>query len=562
MDFFTEIVKLIDLKDITKEEIAQTLVVSADTSKGDFCLPCFRFAKKLRQVPQQIADSLRDSIKKPDYVKDIQSVAGYLNFYIDRDVFARQILDEALSDPDNYGSSSAGKGKTIVIDYSSVNIAKPLHIGHLSSTAIGSALCKIFRKLGYKVVGVNHLGDWGTQFGKLISAYKRWGNDEDIKNRKLRALVDLYVRFHKEAEENPKLDDEGRAWFKKIENGDAEALEIFDKFKEITLSEVDKIYKRLGVTFDSYAGESFYIDKMQPVIDKLEEKKLLSDSEGAKVVNLDEFGLPPCLILKSDGASIYATRDLAAAFYRKNTYDFYKCLYVVAYQQNLHFQQIFKVLELMGCSWAKDMEHIAFGMVSLESGSIKTRKGNFIFLEDVLDEAVNRTREIIRSKGTKLDNEDEVAESIGVGAVVFSAVSNSRIKDIVFSYDKILSFEGESGPYLQYTFARTNSVLKKGEISDYKADYSLLTDETGYSLIKTVGRFPSVIMDSAERREPYILTRYLIDLAQEFNKFYIDNKILSEDKELTKARLALTKAVSCVIKNGLELLGIKAPEKM
>ncbi len=566
MDFFNEIVNLINLEGITKEEIAQTLTVSTDTTKGDFCLPCFKFSKILKKSPQAIADSIKESIinsgKKLVFLNEIQSISGYLNFFIDRKVYATQILSTILSDPENYGRNTMGNGKTIVIDYSSVNIAKPFHIGHLSSTAIGSALYKIFNYLGYKVVGVNHLGDWGTQFGKLISAYKRWGNDEDIEKRKLTALVELYVRFHKEAEENPALDDEGRYWFKKIEQGDKEALAIFDKFKKITLSEVAKTYKRLNVTFDSFAGESFYIDKMQPVLDKLEEKNLLTESNNAKVVNLDKYNLPPCLIIKSDGTSLYTTRDLAAAFYRKKTYDFYKCLYVVAYQQNLHFEQLFKVLELMDCDWAKDMEHIAFGMVSLESGSIKTRKGNFILLEDVLDEAVKRTKQIIREKGTVLENEDEVAEAIGVGAVVFSVVSNSRIKDIVFSYDKILSFEGESGPYLQYTFARTNSVLNKGKYKNCDADFSLLIDDSSYSLIKTLNRFPAVIEESAKRREPYIITRFLLETAQEFNKFYIDNKIISEDESLTKARLSLTKAVSSTIKIGLSLLGIQCPEKM
>ncbi|MDE7301579.1 MAG: arginine--tRNA ligase, partial [Clostridia bacterium] len=451
-------------------------------------------------------------------------------------------------------------GKIICIDYSSVNIAKPFHIGHLSTTVLGGALYKIYNYLGYNVVGINHLGDYGTQFGKLICAYKRWGNKEEVEKGGIHAVNALYVRFNSEATEE--MQAEAREYFRLIESGDKEANEIFEWFKSLTLAYVDKIYKRLGVKFDSYNGERFYSDKMQPVIDELNEKGLLKESEGAKIVDLEEYGMPPCLILRSDGASLYATRDLAAAYYRKNTYDFYKCLYVVAYQQNLHFKQVFKVLELLGNDWAKDMVHVAYGMVSLEDGAMSTRNGKVVWLEDVINKCVEKAYKVIEDKNPNLEDKREIAEKVGVGSVIFGALYNNKIKDIVFSYDKVLSFEGETGVYCQYTCARANSVLAKA--GDYKCQIpvssSILPQE--FEILKTLASFPDVVKEAAEKYEPSCIARFAVDLAQKFNKFYFDCKILTAEDSVRGFRIELTKATLQTMKNALALLGIGVPEKM
>jgi arginyl-tRNA synthetase len=421
-------------------------------------------------------------------------------------------------------------------------------------------LYRIYKYLGYETVGINHLGDWGTQFGKLIVAYKKWGNDEDIEKRTIKALLDLYVRFHKEAEADESLNEEGRYWFKQIEEGNEEALAIFEKFKTITLKEVNKVYDKLGIKFDSYAGESFYNDKMQPVIDELTEKNLLVESEGAKVVNLDEYNMAPCLILKKDGATLYATRDLAAAFYRKQTYDFDKCLYVVAYQQNLHFKQVFKVVELMGYDWANKLVHVPFGMVSLEGSTLSTREGNVVFLEDVLNTSVEKVKAVMKEKNT--DEEDGVAEKVGVGAVIFYALSSARIKDLVFSYDKALSFEGETGPYLQYTHARCRSVIKKAGQVDGKFDISALDSPSAYEVIKLLNEYDSTVIEAGEKYEPSVISHYLISLAKAYNKFYLENRIVVDDKDVTYTRVLFTKYVADALKNGLGLILIDAPNKM
>ena len=451
-------------------------------------------------------------------------------------------------------------GKTVCIDYSSINIAKPFHIGHLLTTVIGGSLYRIYKYLGYKTVGINHLGDWGTQFGKLIVAYKKWGNDEDIEKRTIKALLDLYVRFHKEAENDESLNEEGRYWFKQIEEGNEEALAIFEKFKTITLKEVNKVYDKLGIKFDSYAGESFYNDKMQPVIDELNAKNLLVESEGAKVVNLDEYNMAPCLILKKDGATLYATRDLAAAFYRKQTYDFDKCLYVVAYQQNLHFKQVFKVVELMGYDWAEKLVHVPFGMVSLEGMTLSTREGNVVFLEDVLNTSVEKVKAVMKEKNA--DEEDGVAEKVGVGAVIFYALSSARIKDLVFSYDKALSFEGETGPYLQYTHARCRSVIRKAGEVEGKFDLSALDSSSAYEVIKLLNEYDATVIEAGEKYELSIISHYLISLAKAYNKFYLENRIVVDDKDVTYTRVLFTKYVADALKNGLGLILIDAPNKM
>ena len=563
MDIKKILSEQINIEGVSQEEIYNLITGTANASLGDFSLPCFRFAKALRKSPVQIANELKDAFGGCEVVADVQAVNGYLNFFVDNKVMSATVLDEARAE--NFGKSDLGNGKTICIDYSSINIAKPFHIGHLGTTAIGGSLYKLYKNLGYNVVGINHLGDWGTQFGKLIVAYDLWGDKEKIEQGGVEALQEIYVKFHQEEVDHPELTDQARAWFAKIEQGDARALELFHWFKEITLKEVNKIYKRLNVTFDSYNGESFYNDKMQPVLDELEAKGLIKESDGAKIVDLDEFGMAPCLLVKADGATLYATRDLAAAFYRKNTYDFYKSLYVVAYQQNLHFKQFFKVLELMGHEWAKDCVHVAYGMVSLAEGSMSTRKGNVVWLSKVLDAAVAKAKSIIEEKNPDLENKDEVAEKIGVGAVMFSALQNGRIKDITFSLDKVLNFEGETCPYLQYTYARTNSVLAKaGNAINAKAvpDYSSLDNAESKELIKLINRYPDIIKDAAEKYEPSILSKYLIDLAQAYNKFYFEHRILNEETSIQLPRLYATDATNKIIKNGLSLLGIDVPAKM
>lgn len=563
MDYKSIIANLIEIEGISSAEIAALITPPKDSKMGDFCLPCFRFSKALRKSPIAIAEELAASITLPDCFEKAEAVAGYLNFTLDKKAYNKRIIEKAVADGKAYGDQNVGEGKNVCIDYSSVNVAKPLHIGHLSSTAIGAALYRIYKKLGYNAIGINHLGDWGTQFGKLIVAYKLWGNDEDIEKRGVTALVEIYVRYHKEAEEKPEMDDEARAWFKKIEDFDPEATRLFNWFKEITLKEVVKIYDRLGIKFDYYTGESFYNDKMQPVLDLLEKKGLLVESNGAKVVDLSAYNMPPCLLVRSDGATLYATRDLAAAYYRKATFDFYKCLYVVAYQQNLHFKQWFKVVELAGESWAKDLVHVNFGMVSLPDGAIKTRAGNYILLEDVLNKSVEKALQIITEKSPDLENKEEVAEQVGIGAVLFSVLYNSRIKDIVFSYDRVLNFDGETGPYVQYTHARCNSVLKKaGAYDGGEVDYSGISDEESSEVVKLIASFPEAVKAAAEKYEPCFVARHLVSLAQSYNRFYLANRIADAEPKIRNARVLLTTAVKNVLESGLALLGIAAPEKM
>ena len=563
MDYKNIIANLIEIEGISSAEIAALITPPKDSKMGDFCLPCFRFSKALRKSPIAIAEELAASITLPDCFEKAEAVAGYLNFTLNKKDYNKRIIEKAVADGKAYGDQNVGEGKNVCIDYSSVNVAKPLHIGHLSSTAIGAALYRIYKKLGYNAIGINHLGDWGTQFGKLIVAYKLWGNDEDIEKRGVTALVEIYVRYHKEAEEKPEMDDEARAWFKKIEDFDPEATRLFNWFKEITLKEVVKIYDRLGIKFDYYTGESFYNDKMQPVLDLLEKKGLLVESNGAKVVDLSAYNMPPCLLVRSDGATLYATRDLAAAYYRKATFDFYKCLYVVAYQQNLHFKQWFKVVELAGESWAKDLVHVNFGMVSLPDGAIKTRAGNYILLEDVLNKSVEKALQIITEKSPDLENKEEVAEQVGIGAVLFSVLYNSRIKDIVFSYDRVLNFDGETGPYVQYTHARCNSVLKKaGAYDGGEVDYSGISDEESSEVVKLIASFPEAVKAAAEKYEPCFVARHLVSLAQSYNRFYLANRIADAEPKIRNARVLLTTAVKNVLESGLALLGIAAPEKM
>ena len=546
----------------TSDEIRGLLAVPPNPEMGDYAFPCFRMAKALRMAPPKIAMALVEAWKHEDVAR-VEAVNGYLNFFLNRVNFAKDTLDTVLAAGERYGASAMGNGKTICLDYSSINIAKRFHIGHLTTTMLGHSLKRIYDFLGYKTVGINHLGDWGTQFGKMVCAYKKWGDHDTVEQGGVAEMTKLYVKFHDETEKDPTLEDEGRAWFKKIEDGDPEAVEIFNWFKDVTLRDTARVYELLGVTFDSYAGESFYNDKMGRVIDELKAKGLLEISEGASVVDLSEDNMPPCLILKKDGATLYATRDLAAALYRKDTYDFDKCLYVVAYQQDMHFRQWFRVLEKMGYEWAKDCVHVAFGMVSYEGQALATRKGHVVYLEELLNQAIARAKEIIEQKSPNLENKDETARQIGIGAVVYTVLSNNRIKDIDFSWDRALNFDGETAPYVQYTHARCCSVLRKAaDMALPEVNYEALTDDEAQALLRLLGRFPDVIKEAADRYEPSMVTRAVTDIAQAYNKFYYEHRILDDDPTAAAARVALTKAVKDVIKTGLFLVGIEAPERM
>lgn len=560
MDYKKYIADKINVAGVGSDEIASSITLPPNSQMGDYALPCFKFAKVLRKSPVAIAEALAADIIPDDVISEVTAVNGYVNFRINKDGLSREVIQKISDEWQNYGGSSVGAGKTVCIDYSSVNIAKPFHIGHLSTTVIGSSLYKIFKFLGYNAVGINHLGDYGTQFGKLISAYKHWGNRDEVQNGGIHAINDLYVRFNNEADEQ--MEREAREYFRLIESGDREANELFEWFKSLTLEYVKKIYERLNVHFDSYAGERFYTDKMAPVIEELKQKGLLKESNGAQIVDLEAYGMPPCLILRSDGASLYATRDIAAAIYRKKTYDFYKCLYVVAYQQNLHFRQFFKVLELMGKDWAKDLVHVAYGMVSLEDGAMSTRKGKVVWLEDVIAKCVEKAYAVINEKNPALENKGEIAEKVGIGAVIFGALYNNKIKDITFSYDKVLSFEGETSVYVQYTCARAMSVIEKSAGYEACLPDSIEPVEEEFEVVKALAAFPDVVLDAAEKYEPSYVARYAVDLAQKFNKFYFDCKILTAQSGVKDFRILLTKCVLRTLENALGLLGIGVPDKM
>ena len=548
--------------DLDLDKIESLIEIPPKSDMGDFAFPCFQLAKVMKKAPNMIAKDIADVINKDGFEK-VESLGSYINFFMDKVKFSESIVNEILSEKDSYGSSKIGDGKRYLVEYSSPNIAKPFHVGHLFTTAIGNALYKMLKFEGYDTVRINHLGDWGTQFGKLISAYKRWGNEEAIEKSPITELLRIYVKFHDEAEKNPNLEDEGRMYFKKLEEGDNEAVELWKRFKDLSLKEFNNIYSILGVDFDSWAGESFYNDKMDIVVKELEEKNVLTDSNGAKVVMLDEYNMPPCIVVKSDGASIYATRDLAAAMYRKKHYNFDKCIYVVGKDQILHFKQVFKTLELAGHTWAKDCVHIPFGLVKFADRKLSTRKGNVVLLEELLKEAVAKTLETINVKNPELKEKEMVAKKIGIGAVLFTYLKNSREKDIVFDWDEMLSFEGETGPYVQYSYARAKSILRKAEGINGDADFSKLTSKEEFELTKVLEGFNKAILLAIDRLEPSVVTRYTIEVAKAFNKFYNAHSVLNlEDTGLKVARLKLIEATAQVIKNSLNLIGINVVEEM
>lgn len=563
MDYKKKVAELIKTEvDMDIESIEKLIEIPPKPEMGDFAFPCFQLAKAFRKAPNMIAEELKEKLDKEGFEK-IESLGPYLNFFVDKGTFTKNTIEKILAEGDSYGSSNIGEGKTVCVEYSSPNIAKPFHVGHLFTTAIGNSLYKLFKKEGYTVEGINHLGDWGTQFGKLISAYKRWGNEEALEKDAIAELLRIYVKFHDEAEKDPSLEDEGRAYFKALEDGDKEAEALWERFRNLSLKEFQRVYDIFNVKFDSYVGEAFYNDKMDVVVNELRDKGLLVESNGAQVVMLDEYNMPPCIVLKADGASIYATRDLAAAMYRKNKYDFYKCIYVVGTPQALHFKQVFKVLELAGHEWAKDCVHVGFGLVKFADRKLSTRKGEVILLDDLIRESIDKTLEVINEKNPNLENKEEVAKKIGVGAVVFTYLKNSREKDIVFDWKEMLSFEGETGPYVQYSYARANSILTRaGEVNE-APDFTKLNSKEEFELVKALESFGKNIHLAIEKLEPSVVTRYVIEVAKTFNKFYNNHSVLNlEDKSLMAARLALVKSTCQVIKNGLELIGIEVVEKM
>ena len=572
IDFKKEIAEIIakNLDGLTEDEIKSMIEIPQDQSMGDYAFPCFRLAKTMRKAPNLIAAELAEKLQGEQLFSEISPVNAYVNMFVSREEMMKSTVSEVLEEKENFGRSDIGGNKKVIVEFSSPNIAKPFHIGHIRSTVIGNSLSKIYDALGYDVFKINHLGDYGTQFGKMICAYRRWGNREDVINSPIKTLLGYYTKFHVEVEEHPELEDEARAIFTKLEQGSKEEVELWQWFREESLKEFQRVYDMLGIEFDSYNGESFYSDKMPRFEKELSDKGLLKESNGAQVVDLEKYKLGTALIKKSDGSSLYITRDIAAAVYRKENYDFYKNIYVVATQQNLHFQQLFKILELMGYDWANQCVHVPFGMVRLEEGTMSTRHGRVVFLEDVLNGAIEKTREIIEEKNPNIENLEEITSQVGIGAVVFNELSNNRIKDYTFKWDQILNFDGETGPYVQYTHARCASLLRKaGEDIVAKAqdpknvDFALLSkSDSAYELTKLIYAFPGVVEQAGEKYEPSIITRHIIDIAQCFNKFYHDEHIIVDDEVEKTSKIALVIATKRVIATGIGLLGMKAPERM
>lgn len=558
--------KIANATQLDIEEIINYIEIPPNKQMGDYAFPCFKLAKTLRKAPPAIATEISEKIKTDDNIERVEVVGGYLNFYINKLSLTKIVLEEIDAKSENYGANDTGKGKNIIVEYSSPNIAKPFHIGHLRNTVIGAALYRIYKFLGYNTIGINHLGDYGTQFGKMIEGYKRWGNEYDFEANPIDECMNIYVRINNLCKEDENVLELCRENFKKIENGDPECVEIWNKFKEMSLKEFQRIYDLLGVKFDSLNGEAFYSDKMDEVVEKLENKGVLKDSEGAKIVDLEDQNLGVCMIKKSNGSTIYATRDLAAILYRARTYDFDKCLYVVAYEQNLHFRQIFEVAKYLDIpeKCLKGLEHVAYGMVRLTTGRMSTREGTVIKVNELLNEAIDRVEKVIEEKNPDMENKKEEAEKIGIGAVIFNNLCSTIIKDQVFDWDIALNFNGETGPYIQYVYVRTKSVLEKAGYvpSINEVNFELLQDKESQNVISTLYNFENILMTVVEKNEPSILARYLIELSQNYSNFYNENKIIDDNKELQNARVYLSKAVGNVLKIGAGLLGIKMPNKM
>ena len=568
IDFKNIIAKAISkVVNIDENEIEMSIEKPKGAENGDYAFPCFRLAKTLKKAPQIIATEIKEDIQVDEnQITKIEVVSGYLNFFVNKQLLAKEVLQE-MAENKEYGKSTIGNGKNIVIDYSAPNIAKPFHIGHLRSTVIGAALYNIYKYLGYIVTGINHLGDYGTQFGKLIEGYKLWGNEYNIEENPIDELTKIYIRINQACKEDEKVLENCRNNFKKLEDGDPYCVEIWQKFRELSLKEFQKVYDLLGSKFDSWNGEAFYSDKMGEIVELLEKSGKLVTSEGARIVDLEDKGInTPCIIEKSNGSSTYATRDLAAIMYRARTYDFDKALYVTSYEQILHFKQVFEVAKLLGLDekYTNGLEHVSFGMVLLPTGKMSTREGTSVKLSELLNEAVSRAKAIIEQKNPELDNKDEVAKKVGVGAIIFNDLANSRVKDEIFDWDTILNFQGETGPYIQYTCVRTKSVIEKaGGVPDIAdVDSNLLQDDYSIKLLKLIYEFEDVLIQVTDKNEPSILSRYLIDVAKAYSNFYNENKIISDDKALQNARVYLTYAVGKILETGAGLLGIEMPDKM
>ena len=552
---------------INKEELEGYIEMPKDSKNGDYAFPCFRLAKELKKAPPMIANEIKEKIKiDEELIEKVEVAGGYLNFYIKKEKLANEVLKE-MEEAKEYGKMDIGNGKNVVIDYSAPNIAKPFHIGHLRSTVIGAALYKIYKYLGYNVIGINHLGDYGTQFGKLIEGYKLWGNKYNIDENPIEELTKIYIRINNLCKEDEKVLEACRDNFKKLEDKDPYCVELWEKFRKASLKEFQKVYDLLGSKFDSWNGEAFYSDKMPEVIEKLEKTGKLVESQGAKVVDLEDKGInTPCIIIKSNGSTTYATRDLAAILYRARTYDFDKALYVVSYEQTLHFKQVFEVAKLLGIDekYTNGLEHVSFGMVQLPEGKMSTRAGNMIKLEDLLQESIDRAKKIIEEKNPDLEEKEETAKKVGVGAVIFNDLANSRIKDEIFDWNTALNFQGETGPYIQYTYVRTKSVLEKaGKLPSFKEiKVENLLDEYSQEVLKLIYNFDDILIQVTKKEEPSILSRYLIDLAKAFSSFYNENKIIVDDKDVQNARVFLTYSVGQVLKIGASLLGMEMPNKM
>ena len=568
INFKEQIAKQIaEVTKIEWEELANYLEVPPDTKLGDYAFPCFKLARTLKKAPPAIATEIKENIKiENTVIEKIEVVGGYLNIFIDKKVLFENVLKEIDEKKDKYGYSNVGEGKTAVIEYSSPNVAKPFHIGHLRTTVIGGALYKIYNAIGYNTVGINYLGDWGLQFGKVMSGLELWKSEYDLENDSINSLLKIYVRFNEEEKQNPELTDMARAWFKKLEDGDEYTTKTWEWIRKVSIDNYNKTYNLLNSKFDSYNGEAYYNDKMDAIVKELEEKGLLEDSQGAKIVNLEEYNMPPCIIITSAGTTIYATRDITAFIDRVNTYKFDKMVYVVGAEQKLHFEQFFKVLEKMGYEeYVKKAVHVPFGLVVDKDGEkIGSRKGNSVFLEDILQEAINKSKKIVEEKNPNLENKDDVARKVGVGAIIFNDLYNSRIKDEIFDWDTLLNFQGETGPYMQYIYVRTKSLMEKANyVPDVnKVNFDLLKEDEAIDIIKLIYDFSNTIILSAEKNEPSIIARYLINLAQKFSTFYNNNKIIDDNKELQEARLYLTYACGNVLKIGAGLLGMEMPDKM